>query len=108
MADPLGLIGNTGGVQPVKPQPPAGPGGPGGAGRADGPSFQQMLKRELDEVNQLQRDAEQAVNELSTGQRDDIEGVILATQKADTAFRMLLQVRNKMMDAYDEVKQIRV
>lgn len=105
MSDPLGLIGNTGGVQPVKPQP-AGPGQ--GAQKAEGPSFQQLLKRELDEVNQLQQDAEQAVNELATGQRDDIEGVILATQKADTAFRMLLQVRNKMMAAYDEVKQIRV
>jgi flagellar hook-basal body complex protein FliE len=37
-----------------------------------------------------------------------VEGVILATQKADNAFRMLQQVRNRMMEAYDEVKQIRV
>jgi flagellar hook-basal body complex protein FliE len=43
-----------------------------------------------------------------TGQRDDIEGVMIATQKADSAFRMLLALRNKVVDAYDEVRNIRV
>jgi flagellar hook-basal body complex protein FliE len=37
-----------------------------------------------------------------------MEGVILATQKADTAFRMLQSVRNRVMEAYEEIKQIRV
>jgi flagellar hook-basal body complex protein FliE len=59
-------------------------------------------------VNQMQQDATQATNELLTGQRDDIEGVMIATEKADSAFRMLLALRNKVVDAYDEVKNIRV
>ena len=42
------------------------------------------------------------------GRRDDLESVMIATQKADTAFRMLLQIRNKVMDAYEEVKQMRI
>ena len=48
------------------------------------------------------------VEDLAAGRRNDVESVIIATQKADTAFRMLLQVRNKMMDAYEEIKQVRV
>jgi flagellar hook-basal body complex protein FliE len=48
------------------------------------------------------------VEDFAAGRRDDIETVIIATDKADTAFRMLLQVRNKMLEAYEEVKQVRV
>jgi len=59
-------------------------------------------------VNELQRDATEAMEDLATGARDDVESVLIATQKADTAFRLLLQVRNKVLDAYEEVKQIRV
>ena len=52
--------------------------------------------------------ATEAIEDLATGQRDDVESVLIATQKADTAFRLLLQVRNKMIDAYDEVRQMRI
>jgi len=62
----------------------------------------------LDEVNRAQQEATQAVEDLATGQRSDVEGVMLATQKADNAFRMLQSLRNRMIEAYDEVKQIRV
>jgi flagellar hook-basal body complex protein FliE len=43
-----------------------------------------------------------------TGQRTDVERVIDATRKADDAFRMLQALRNRVMEAYDEVKQMRV
>ena len=102
MTDPLGLIGSV--SQPHVPRIPVG--GPPGAGQA--PSFKEFLQQQIAEVNALQQDAKEAVEDLVTGRRDDVEGVIVATQKADTAFRMLLQVRNKMMDAYEEVKQLRV
>ena len=59
-------------------------------------------------MNQLHRDATESIEELAAGRRDDLESVMIATKKADTAFRLLLQVRNKVMDAYDEVKQLRV
>ncbi len=55
----------------------------------------------------MQQDADRAVEDLYSGKRNDLESVVIATQKADTAFKMLLQVRNKVMEAYDEVKQIR-
>ena len=101
MTDPLGLIGNT----QVSPSNPL-IGAP--APLKEGPGFREFLEEQIARVNELQKDAKQAAEDVATGRRDDIEGVILATQKADIAFKMLLQVRNKMMDAYEEVKQVRV
>ncbi len=108
MTDPLGLInqggvGGPGGVgQPGRPAAPQGPGAP------DSPGFKDVLMKHIDEVNRLQADAEMAIEDLVSGKRDDMDAVMMAKQKADVAFQMLLQVRNKMMDAYEEVKQIRV
>ena len=102
MSDPLGLIGSA--SQPLLPLNLGG----GKPAPAEGPGFKEFLQRQIAEVNALQQDAKEALEDLAAGRRDDVEGVIVATQKADTAFRMLLQVRNKMMDAYEEVKQLRV
>jgi len=106
MSDPVGLIGssqlgNTGGIGHR----------PGlGAVRADpnAPTFKDVLLDNLAKVNQLQQDASTAIEDLSTGKRNDLETVLLATQRADTAFKMLQSVRNKVMEAYEEIKSIRV
>ena len=106
MSDPLGLIHTTGPIAPLRPPGPLG--GPQANRPVEGPSFKDTLMREIEEVDQLQQQATRAIEDFSTGRRDDIEGVMQATLHADTAFQMLMQVRNKMMDAYEEVKQIRV
>lgn len=103
MTDPLGFISHTqafGGTPPGHSLPER----PG----AERPSFKQALLEQLSQVNDMQQKADDAIEAFATGERDDLEGVILATQKADTAFRTLLAVRNKVMDAYQEVQQIRV
>ncbi len=104
MTDPLGLIGpaasGVGGVTP--PSPPRGPGGD------DAPGFKDLLMQNIDQVNQLQQDAQRAIEDLHTGRRDDVDGVLIAKQKADLAFQMLMQVRNKLVDAYEEIRQMRV
>lgn len=105
MSDPLGLISNNTGM--IRPATQGNAAGAEGA-KNDGPAFKDLLMQQINQVNALQKDAKEAVEDLAAGRRDDVESVILATQKADTAFRMLLQVRNKVMDAYDEVKQIRI
>ena len=103
MADPLGLIG-SGGVNPsMFPRPNVT--GPGA--EQPGQTFKDALLANLDEVNKAQQEATKAVEDLTTGKRSDLEGVIMATQKADNAFRMLQALRNKVMDAYDEIKQTR-
>ncbi|MDI1290337.1 MAG: flagellar hook-basal body complex protein FliE [bacterium] len=104
MADPLGLIGGSGGVNPF-----AGQGGARAkADAGESGTFKDALTRNLDEVNRAQQEATRAVEDLMTGERSDLEGVILATRKADDAFRMLQSLRNRVMEAYDEVKQMRV
>jgi flagellar hook-basal body complex protein FliE len=102
MADPLGFISRTNASQGKLPASGAAP------GQQDGPAFKDVLLKSLNDVNKAQAEATRAVEDLQTGQRTDVEGVILATQKADNAFRMLQSLRNRMMEAYDEVKQVRV
>ena len=103
MADPLGLIPNSQGPGSILPRPSgATPSQPGA------PAFKDVLMKQIEQVNSLQQEAAMAVEDLATGRRTDLDAVNAAKAKADLAFSMLLQVRNKMMDAYEEVKQIRV
>jgi flagellar hook-basal body complex protein FliE len=104
MADPLGLIQNLG-QSPLTPSAPLKPHDPGAQAA---PSFKDVLMQNIEQVNRLQQDAEMAVEDLVAGRRDDTASVLIAKQKADLAFQMLLQVRNKLVEAYDEIKQMRV
>lgn len=106
MNDSLGFISN--GLPPINRDVSGSQAKRTAQGGAGGLDFRQMLEKEIAQVNEMQKDASEAVEDLAAGRRDDIEGVIIATQKADTAFKMLLQVRNKVMDALDEVKQVRI
>lgn len=109
MPDPLGLIPGAAGASPLRPIAPLKPGvQPLGTQPTSGPSFKDVLVQNMTEVSQLQEDAHQAVEDVVAGRRGDLSAVVTATEKADLAFQMLLQVRNKMMDAYEEVRQIRV
>ena len=103
MTDPLGLIGAPG----ASPIGPAGP-KPAEQGEQGTDSFKDVLMKNIEQVNQLQQEAESAIEDLASGRRDDVDGVLIAKQKADVAFQMLLQVRNKMLDSYEEIKQMRI
>ncbi len=106
MADPLGLIGGAGGVRLGSPLRAGS--NPASGEQGQGPSFKDVLLDNINKVNQLQQEATTATEDLVTGKRGDLEGVLLATQKADNAFRMLLALRNKVQAAYEEVKQVRI
>jgi len=56
----------------------------------------------------MQQQADKAVETLMTGGEVEPAEVMTAVQKADLAFRMMMQMRNKMMQVYQEVKDIRV
>ncbi len=104
MSDPLGLISGSG-IRPIAPLQVPGMTGPA---EASGASFKDALMQEIENVNKLQAEAENAIQDLASGQRDDYANVMLAKNKADIAFQMLMQVRNKLVDAYNEIEQIRV
>ncbi len=73
-----------------------------------GPSFADTLKEAVNNVNQLHLDADQKAQELATGKTDDIAGVMIATEKADIALRAMVQVRNKIIDAYQDIMKMQV
>jgi len=79
-----------------------------GVSTADGAAFRDALLRPLQEANQLQHRASHLVEQLYTGGNVNPAEALIAVQKADMAFRLLLQLRNKLIQAYDEVKNIRI
>jgi flagellar hook-basal body complex protein FliE len=78
------------------------------ANPAGGPDFKNLLMDSIREVNTMQQEADRAVESLATGGDMNPAEVLTAVQKADLAFRMMMQVRNKLVQAYEEVKSIRV
>jgi flagellar hook-basal body complex protein FliE len=74
----------------------------------DGGSFKDVLLKSIQDVNTMQQQADKAVETLMTGGDADPAAVLTAVQKADLAFRMMMQMRNKVMQVYQEVKDIRI
>ena len=70
--------------------------------------FAKVLAKQVQDVNTMQTDAGDMVHSLLTGGEVNEAEVLTAVQKADLAFRMLLQVRNKLIEAYREVQQIQI
>lgn len=81
---------------------------PGPAVQEGQPSFKEFMLDAIDQVNAMQQDADQAVEQLLTGGDVNPAEVLTAVQKADLSFRMMLQVRNKLMQAFQEIKEIRI
>lgn len=75
---------------------------------APGASFADTLKGAIDNVNQLQKTSDKAAQDLATGRTDNVADVMIATEKADIALRVMVQVRNKIIDAYQEIMKMQV
>jgi flagellar hook-basal body complex protein FliE len=75
---------------------------------AGGASFADALNKSIDEVSRLQQDASKAVEDIATGKTDDVNNVMTAVEKSDLAFKTLLAIRAKLMDAYEEIKGISI
>ena len=75
---------------------------------SSGPSFGATLVNALSDVNALQNTADVAAQKLATGDAQDIHQVLLALNHASSAFSLTLQVRNKAIDAYQEVMRMQV
>ena len=105
----IGPIQGSGGFSPIVPirslQPSASPQPAVAAKEKD---FRSMLLDNLNEVNRLQSEADQGVQDLLTGETDDVGEVMVAINKAGIAFDLLMEVRNKVIDAYREIQEMRV
>ncbi len=76
--------------------------------QTNGASFKNTLLDSIQEVNSMQQDAAAAVEGLATGEDVNPAEVLTAVQKADIAFRMMMQIRNKLVQAYTQIESIRV
>ena len=71
-------------------------------------SFADTLKDAVGQVNTLQKQADVKAQDLATGKTDNIQDVLMASEKADIALRLMVNVRNKIIDAYNEVMKMQV
>jgi flagellar hook-basal body complex protein FliE len=97
-------VGQLGARPEINPLAP--PAQPGKAEGTEGPSFKDMLAESIGKVNGLMNESDQAIEDLATGKSANVHHTLIALQKADISFRMLLDVRNKVMSAYQEVMRM--
>ena len=92
---------------PLPIAPPSGPLDLAQPGTGQQP-FKSFLMESLSQVNSMQQDADKAVQQLITGGDVNPAEVLTTVQKADMSFRMMLQIRNKLVAAFQEVTNIRI
>jgi flagellar hook-basal body complex protein FliE len=69
--------------------------------------FQKILKRSIEEVDGLAKEADHSVQEMIAG-RLDVHQAMIAMEQANISFRLMVQVRNKMMAAYEEIMRMQI
>ena len=79
-------------------------GGPGAAAK----SFGDVLKDSIAEVDTLQKTADEAVKQMAAGGEKDVHQTMIAMEKASISFQLMIQVRNKIVSAYQEVMRVQV
>jgi flagellar hook-basal body complex protein FliE len=70
--------------------------------------FSSMLSNAINGVEHLRSDAGKSVERFMAGDGEEVHSVALATQRAELAFEMFIQVRNKVVSAYQSVMQMQV
>lgn len=70
--------------------------------------FGNVLKEAIGEVDKLQKEAGEAINDMVVGKERDIHKTMIALEKAEVSFQLMMQVRNKIISAYEEVMRMQV
>jgi len=73
-----------------------------------GTSFSEVLKDSINKVGELQQEANQQTENLVKMQGQDIHNTMIAVEKADLSFQLMMQIRNKIINAYEEIMKISV
>lgn len=98
--DAIRAIGSAGSNGPVRSiQKPS---------ETNGPNFKETLASFLKDVNSMQNQADVSIQKMVTGEITDVHQVMNAAEEAKTAFNMMMEMRNKVMTAYDEVMRMRL
>jgi flagellar hook-basal body complex protein FliE len=70
--------------------------------------FGNILKDAISTVNDLQKQSDQEIQKFITGESQDLHTAVMAMQNADLSFQMMMQVRNKIVQAYQEIMRTQV
>ena len=97
------MVENVSPLGPIK-----GPEGPAKPESAEGErSFKEILKDSIENVNQLQKDADEVLTQYTKGEASD-DQVMIAFRKAQIAFEAMMQIRNKLVQAFENIQQMRI
>jgi flagellar hook-basal body complex protein FliE len=77
-------------------------------GQKGGAGFGEILKEAISTVNELQKQSDQEIQKLMTGESQDLHTTIIAVQKADLSFQMMMQVRNRIVQAYQQIMGMQI
>jgi flagellar hook-basal body complex protein FliE len=72
------------------------------------PSFKDTLSNFLNEVNSMQLKADESIEKMAAGEITDVHQVMNSVQEANVAFNLMMEIRNKVMDAYKEIERMRI
>ncbi len=75
---------------------------------ASGPSFKDYLANSIEEIQRLQSAADETINKLAFGEVTNVSEAMIAIEKANQAFLTLLQVRNKIISAYEQIQRTQI
>ena len=78
------------------------------SGHKSGVNFSKTLADIVKQTDELQKVADQTLEDFSTGKTEDMHEVMLSMTRADLSFQMLLEVRNKLVDAYTEIMRTQI
>ena len=78
----------------------------GSQSESSGGGFGDVLKSAINRVSNLQGDADQQVNSLLQGGQEDMSKTMISVEKADVAFQLMMQVRNKVVSAYQDIEKM--
>ena len=97
-------------IQPVPAVPPAISGTNEATANSNqtstGSDFMSALRDATDQVSQLQSDASMKVSTMLSGNGQDVHSAMIAVQKAEIAFELMVEMRNKIVSAYQEISRI--
>jgi flagellar hook-basal body complex protein FliE len=77
-------------------------------GEISGPSFKDTLAGFLKDVNTMQNQADEKILKMAAGEITDVHQVMNAAEEAKVAFNMMMEMRNRVMTAYEEVMRMRL
>jgi flagellar hook-basal body complex protein FliE len=95
-------------IQNYTELPQAGNNTPKGTPQSPAVSFGEMLKGSLDQVTRLQHEADASIADLATGRKTDIHETMIAVEKASVSFELVMQIRNKVITAYETIMRMPV